>query len=182
MLWILLGLGVLFTIALFLILVYELCSDGYWDIIQDLVRKLVFFIALSAVGFLGICVIDFFSYYDKVSQTGNWKLVSIKDDSQNSGKGSAGLFYVRESIDKGKVYSFYYQDNDNGFKIGEVDADRTTIYEKDDCTPHVVEYTIYTKNRMNSILLIILAFVDGESSKKTYEIYIPKGTILRTFN
>ncbi len=57
------------------------------------------------------------------------------------------------------------------------EKEKVTIYEKDDCTPHVEEYTTYTKNKMNRILRMILAFGYGESSKKSYEIYIPTGTI-----
>lgn len=178
MLWILFVVGGIEAINFFLMSVVEIFSSyRNWDNIRSLGIKMVICIALGTVGFLGLCGIGYLSY-DEVSQTGNWELVSITDDSQISGKGSGGLFYVRVSIDTEEVYSFYYQVNDDGFKRGKVDADTTTIYEKDDCTPHVVEYTTYTKNKMNSILRIILAFGYGESSQKTYEIYTPTGTIL----
>ena len=182
MLWILFVVGGIGAIIFFLMCVVEIFSRYRdWDDIRSWGIKMVICIALAAGGFLGLCGIDCLSY-NEVSQTGNWELVSITDDSQISGKGSGGLFYVRVSIDTEEVYSFYYQVNEGGFKRGKVDADTTTIYEKDDCTPHVVEYTTYTKNKMNSILRIILAFGYGESSQKTYEIYTPTGTILRTFN
>ncbi len=182
MLWILFLVGVLGAVIFFFMFVGEIFSSYRdWGDIRSYGIKMVICIVLGIVGFLGICGIDCLSY-DEVLQTGNWELVSITDDSQISGKGSGGLFYVRVSIDTDEVYSFYYQVNDDGFKKGKVDADKTTIYEKADCVPHVVEYTTYTKNKMNSILRIILAFGYGESSQKTYEIYTPTGTILRTFD
>lgn len=182
MLWILSVVGAIGAIIFFLLAVLEIFSSFRdWDDIRSWGIKMVICIALGAVGLLGLCGIDCLSY-NEVSQTGNWELVSITDDSQISGKGSGGLFYVRVSVDTDEVYSFYYQVNDGGFRRGKVGADKTIIYEKDDCTPHIVEYTTYTKNKMNSILRAILAFGYGESSQKTYEIYTPKGTILRTFN
>lgn len=80
------------------------------------------------------------------------------------------------------VYSFYYKVSNGGIKRGKVNAEYTTIYEKDDCTPHVVEYTTYTKNKMNEVLRAVLVFGYEGSSQKTYEIYTPTGTILRTFS
>jgi hypothetical protein len=109
-------------------------------------------------------------------------LISITDDSKISGKGSGGLYYVRISIDTDENYSFYYKLNNGGFKRGTVKAESTTIFEKDDSTPHVIEYTTYTKNKMNVILRAILAFGYGTSNNKSYEIYTPTGTILRTFS
>ncbi len=182
MLWILSVIGAIGAIIFFLLAVVEFFSWlRDWSDIRRWGKNMVICIALGAVGLLGLRGIECLSY-NEVSQTGNLELVSITDDSQISGKSSRGLFYVRVSVDTDEVYSFYYQVNDDGFKRGKVDADTTIIYEKDDCTPHIVEYTTYTKNKMNNILRAILAFGYGESSQKTYEIYTPKGTILRTFN
>lgn len=183
MLWILLFVGGIGTIMLFMFFVIEIFSSYRdWENVKKYGIKMVICIAIGTVGFLGICGINSFSY-DEVSQTGNWEMVSITDDSQTYGKGSGGLCYVRVSVDTEEVYSFYYRVNDGGFKRGKVKADITTIYENDACTPHVVEYTTYTKNKMNSILRNVLVFgYGGESSQKSYEIYTPTGTILRTFN
>ena len=84
-------------------------------------------------------------------------------------------------VDTDEVYSFYYEVDNGGIKRGKVNADDTIIYEKENCTPHVVEYTTYTKNKMNNTLRVILAFGYGKSSHKTYEIYTTPGTVLRTF-
>ena len=182
MLWILLVVGAIGTMIFFFMSVVEIFSSFTdWRDVRSWGKKMVICIALGAVGILGLFGIDCLSYTE-VSQTGNWDLVSITDNSQISGKGSGGLFYVRVSVDTDEIYSFYYQVNDDGFRRGKVDADTTIIYEKDDCTPHIVQYTTYTKNKMNNILRAILAFGYGESSQETYEIYTPKGTILRTFN
>lgn len=182
MLWILLLVGGFGAIVMLLFALLEMSSSfRNWYDVRGYAIKMVILIVVGLVGLFGLAGIGSLSY-DEISQTDNWELASITDNSQISGKGSGGLFYVCVSIDTEEIYSFYYQVNDGGFKRGKVDADTATIYEKDDCTPHVVEYTTYTKNKMNSILRIVLAFGYGESSQKTYEIYTPTGTILRTFN
>ena len=180
MLWILLVAGVVAILFVAIEIFGTLVGISDWSDVLAIGKKAIIYIVLGVVGYLGLYGIGCLCY-DEVSETNNWELVSITDSSQISGKGSSGLFYVYVSIDTEEVYTFYYQVDDGGFKRGKVDADVTTIYEKDDCSPHVVEYTTYTKNKMNSILRIFLAFGYGESSQKTYKIYTPTGTILRTF-
>ncbi len=180
MLWILLVGGALGTFLTLIECIYSI-EEWVWDRFWILLKKLIICIAVGIVGFLGLWGIDKFTY-DEVVQTNNWELVSIADDSQISGNGSGGLFYLQVYIDTNEVYSYYYKVNDKGIKRGKVYADVTTIYKNDDCIPHIVEYTTYTKNKMNRILRIILGFGWGESSNENYEIYIPTGTIFRTFN
>lgn len=181
MLWILLFVGGFGAIIMFLFAIVEMFSSyRVWSNVGSYAIRMGIFIVIGLVGLFGLSGIDALSY-EEVAQTGDWELVSLTDNSELSGSGSVGLFYVHVSIDTDEVYSFYYEVNNGGVKRGKVDADYTTIYEKDDCTPHVVEYTTYTKNKMNKVLRAILAFGYGEPSQKTYEIYTPTGTILRTF-
>lgn len=181
MLWILLLVGGIGAFIMFVLIVAEFfLSSIEWHDIREFAIKMVIFIGIGAVGFFGLAGIDALSY-EEVSKTADWELQSLSDNSQISGKGAGTLFYVYVSIDTNEVYSFYYKQDDGGFKRGKVEADKTTIYEIN-CTPHVVEYTTYTKNKMNNFLRAILAFGYGESNQQTYEIYTPKGTILKTFN
>lgn len=159
-----------------------------WSKIDRHFVRFFIFAVIELVGCFGLIGIGTLSY-EEVVQTNDWKLVSLTDNSEISGSGSSGLFYVHVSIDTDEVYSFYYKVNNGGVKRGKVDADYTTIYEKDDCTPHIVEHTTYTKNKMNKILMSILTFgyysnpiQPIQTSQKTYEIYTPTGTILRTFS
>ncbi len=181
MLWILFVVGGLWTCIMLLFTIAEMFSSlRDWHDVRSYAVKMLIFIGIALVGLFGLAGIDCLSY-EEVSETGNWELTAITDDVRISGKGSRGRFYVRMSIDTDEIYSFYYKVDDDGFKRGTVKADNTVIYEKDDCTPHVVEYTTYTKNKMNRILRGILAFGYGESEQKSYNIYTPKGTILRTY-
>ena len=179
MLWILLVVGAVGALIMLIWTIIDLFELDWYEA-RDSAIKFGICLVIGAVGLFGLAGIDALSY-EEVSKTGDWELQSLSDNSQISGKGSGGLFYVYVSIDTNEVYSFYYKESDDGFKRGKVNADKTTIYERDNITPHVVEYTTYTKNRMNIILRAILAFGYGESSQETYEIYTPKGTILRTF-
>lgn len=182
MLWIALVVGGFGAFIMLLFTIVGMFSSyRVWSDIGSYAIRMGIFIVIGLVGLFGLGGIDALSY-EEVAQTGDWELVSLTDNSELSGSGSGGLFYVHVSIDTDEVYSFYYEVNNGGVKKGKVDADYTTIYEKDDCTPHVVEYTTYTKIKMNKVLRAILTFGYGESSNTTYEIYIPKGTILRTFS
>lgn len=134
------------------------------------------------LGFIGYCAVKKFTYKE-VQQTAHFELVPMTENSQISVIGSGGLSYVFvSSNDTNNFYSFYYKANDGSFKLIKVDVDATNVYEKDDCTPYVVEYTTYTKSKMNGILQFILTFKLDQSKEtpKAYEIYIPTGTFLRT--
>lgn len=182
MLWILLIVGGIGAVMMLIDIIFEMFGSYIdWSDVGRYAIRMVIFIVIGLVGLFGFSGIDALSY-EKVAQTGDWELVSLTDNSEISGSCSRGLFYVHVSIDTDEVYSFYYDVDNGGVKRGKVDANYTTIYEKDDCTPHVVEYTTYTKNKMNKVLRAILAFGYGESSQKNYEIYTPTGTILRTFS
>ena len=140
-----------------------------WDGIKKSAKWLVIFIAIGLIGVLGYGWISSFKYCQTV-QTTDFKLLNSHGITRSSWPG----FYVYRG---GDFYSFYYQNNENKMIIGKVEVDNTTIYEED-CIPHIVEYTTYTKHPMNKILLVMLTFEDMESSQKTYKIYTPKGTVL----
>ena len=142
---------------------------------------MLIFIGIGIISILGLAGIYALSYEEE-SETGNWELVAITDDTRTSGKASGGPFYIQMSVDTDDVYSFYYKVEDDGFKRGTLKADSTTIYEEDNCTPHIVRYTTYTKNKMNGILRGILALEFGTSEEQSYKIYIPKGTILKYYS
>lgn len=159
MLWIFLIVGGCGGIIMLLCTLFEIV-DCYrdWPENSIFVKKLAIFIVIGTVGLFGIEGINCLSYTE-TSQTSNYELVSLTD------------------------YSFYYKNGDDiSIKSEKIEAGNTIIYEKDNCTPHIVEYTTYTKNKMNNVLRAILAFGYGESSEKSYEIYTPKATIPRDFS
>jgi len=138
----------------------------------------VIFIVIGAVGFFGLVGIGYMSYVED-SQTVDRKLQSFSVDRRISGDRAECIFYL---FDIKYFYFFYYKVSDNEFKSDMINADRAKIYEKNNCTPHMVEYAFYIKNNMNRVLRRILAFGYGEGIEKRYDIYIPKDTIFRTFN
>lgn len=180
MLWILLVVGLCASVICLIGVVTFLFMVEIDDVIDWLIR-LAISVVVGLIGLFGLAGIGAFTE-DEVSQTGNWELVSITDNSQISGEAHGSIFYVRASLDTDEVYTFYYALEDGGIKKGKVDVKTATLYEKDDCTPHVVEYTTYTKNKMPDVLRAILAFGYGEKTEKAYEIYAPTGTVLRAFN
>ena len=176
MLWILFALSSIFACVYFWEIIGAMFSHvrDKRKIRNKAIRMgiLIVGIVVASYGIKGIGTLS----YEEVVET-NWELVSLSEKSQVSGKGSGELVYI-ESSDAHDEYLFFYKiNNKGGFKQGKIDVDVTTIYEMDNCKPHVVEYTKYTRNKMNNTLRIILALGYGASSQKSYEIYIPKGTI-----
>ena len=164
MLWIILIVGAIGTMVSFLAIVID--REQYYSRFGKYAIGICISFVIGMVGLLGLSVVWHMSY-EEILQTEYWEIKALSNNR-----------YVYVSTDTDAVYSFFYQVNDDGIKRGKVDADKTIIYERDDCVPHVVEYTIYTKNKMNNVLRIILAFGFGENINKNYEIYIPRGTVL----
>ncbi len=91
-------------------------------------------------------------------------------------------------IGEKEMYTFFYQDGDSPIKIGNtnypsikicnVNAKNSTIYEQDIDAPYVIQYTVYTHNKLEGIWQDILLLGTGyaPSEKKVYEIYVPTGT------
>ena len=172
MLWILTVVG---CIGAFYMTAFIVCGIGenyYKGEIRKYVIILVICFVFIAVGIMGLDEINSMSY-EEVSQTNCWELQSLSDSSQISGN-----IYATKTKE---VYLFYYKVNDDEFKIGKLDADRTTIKETDDF-PHIIVYTTYRKNKINRVLRMILAFQFIDYAEDNYVIYAPKGSILRTFN
>ena len=131
-------------------------------------------LVISAFG-IGIICTDM-DTYEAVGNT--QEIVSLQDNSQVSGRGRR--FYV--SIDTNNIYTYYYQLENGGYKQGQVSADKTVIYEEENCEkPVVQEYVTYKRHTtLTSILLF-----SGEQDKQVdsrYEIHVPTGTILQEFN
>ncbi len=177
MLWALTLVGIMGVIVT-LSIAYSDYKDGEENVIRNSLIYIAIFFLTAIIGIFKIVDINSMTY-EETLQTDNLELVSLADNSQVFGKGS--LFYI--SIGTDEVYSFYYKVDDNSFKSGKVEADITTVHELDDCTPHIEEYTTYIRNKMDDSMMNFLLFSDASiPQEKTYEIYVPKGTILRTFN
>lgn len=167
MLWIILIIGALMIIYF--------CIDDYSSILAFIIGLVL--IICASVGLFG--VYSNIDTYEKIDNTQS--IVSINDNSQLSGHGSA--FYV--SINTSGIYTYYYQLEDGGYKQSTVPANKTVIYEEDNCeNPSVMQYGTYTKNNWSTTWSKILIFSDKNDDYKgcRYEIHVPKGTIVQEFN
>jgi len=179
MLWIII-IFCFFAIVVNIFSIIDGLLDAEWHYAFKAFVRTCIFLAIGFVSIFSLVKIAAWSYQE-TEQTASYKLVSLQDNSQISGHGSGNLFYVYASIDTEEVYTFYYKFND-GFKKGKINSENVIIYEKDNCNPLILEYTTYTKGKMNGFLRALLTFGFPNRSEKHYEIYVPKGTILQTFN
>ena len=120
--------------------------------------------------------------YTETVQSKTYNLVSLQDESQVSSSIRGRRYYLYASINTDEVYNFYYETEDGGFKIGRIAAANSVVYEKDNCDPAVIEYTTYTKSKMNETWQKILMLDVVKEEAKSYKVYIPKGTITREYN
>lgn len=119
--------------------------------------------------------------YEESNQSGEWTLIALQDNSQIKGQGYGGLFYVRVSIDSVEVYNFYYQLENGGYKQCKITADSAVIFEQDDGTPRFVQYTVDVKNKMPKWLHNTLAFGCGNKQYNTFDLFVPKGSVVQDF-
>lgn len=145
------------------------------NVIRIIIGVLVFFVSIFCLGAIGA------QSYQETEKTAKYELVSLQDNSQISGSARGGLFYVYASMDTDEVYMYYYKSGD-GYRKGKITSENVIIYEQENCTPTIVEYTTYTKVKMNGILEGILSFCSFRGEEKNYEFYVPKGTVVQTFS
>lgn len=177
MLWILVIVGVIGIIYNVVSFFIELFSSSKWYLKDAAILTIIFAViaTISIFALAGVFSLD----YEIVEKTDEIKLVSLQDSSQINGSAGGGAFYVYASVGSEEVYTYYYQLENGGYKRGKICADNAIIFEKDNCNPEIIEYTTYQKNKLGGVIRGILTFDIPES--KSYEIYVPKGTVLSTF-
>ena len=148
----------------------ELKMRATWFVVFFLITVIIIYACFKAES----------TEYEETSQTDYKELVSLADNSEVSGELAHRLFYVYVSIDTNEVYTFFYKLDDGGYKRDKVDSNITTIYEVDGVIPHIEEYTLQIKHDINPILEALLT--SGSSEEIYYEIYVPKGTVARSYN
>lgn len=154
--------------------------DSNWDYFIHNVIKIIICVVIFLVSTFCLRAIGSKSYQE-TERTAEYELVSLQDNSQISGSARGGLFYVYASMDTDEVYMYYYKSGD-GYRKGKITSENVIIYEQENCTPTIVEYTTYTKVNMNGILEGILSFCLFRDEEKSYEFYVPKGTVVQTFS
>lgn len=107
------------------------------------------------------------------------RVICAKDNSFVTGNISGGIFYVRGSVSEKSVYKYYYQLEDGGIKQGTIPAESTTIYfvkSGEDAYLETIVITEYSLNKNNTP-----ATRWHESSKATYKLYVPEGSITNVY-
>ena len=96
----------------------------------------------------------------------------INDDS-----GIRGRFYLCSGrINETMIYNFYYKTNKGGFKLLQVDVDKTSIYYSN----KKPSYEYIVDERVDGSLLNYFS-LGGYHEEGYYNIYIPKGSIKTDF-
>lgn len=168
MLWIICFIGISVLLVIFLTVIF-----GKEKLIPDNFGVFIVFLAITAISLIGILCIDNVTYKE-VEQTGNYNLLAFPEDDESK------FHYVYISPNTNEIYAYY---SINGEKPDKRELpENTIITEKENCIPHMEEYTIYTKSKMNRVLRGILTFDIFDLEKKTYEVYVPEGTILKSYS
>lgn len=169
-----------FAIFIFIIIgLIDLPLDG-WECTKRQFKRASISALVCVLSFLALCPLAMKLYTEKI-ETARYELVSLQDNTQISGHARGGLFYLYASVDTDDVYTFYYTHN-GGYKKGKIVSENITIYEDDNHTPCIIEYTTAEKLDMNPILKAILTFGMLENSEVSYEVFVPKGTIVPAFS
>lgn len=106
-------------------------------------------------------------------------VICAKDNSSIAGSISGSIFYVQGSVSEKSVYKYYYQLEDGGIKQDTIPAESTTIYfvkSGEDAYLETIVTTEYYLNNNNTP-----ATRWNESSKTTYKLYVPEGSITNMY-
>ena len=143
-------------------------------------KGLIISAIVMVISALGASIIPYLTYEEKV-QTNEYNVVKSITYEQAIKKNKIG---------NEDTYIFFFQDNDDLQKMGDeyvprikicnILAKDSTVYEEDISKPYIIEYTIYTRHIFNDFWRkLLLGPKIGETSEsKTYDIFIPKGTII----
>ena len=163
--------GVFVSVGLILLAFFAKDKQGKRE--KPFVRLAWIVSLVSIILLVGSYVLtDFVSkkYYEETIQTAEYELVAFRDNGE----------YVYVSTHNPKVYSFYYKKTDGVYKKGEIfSSGNVVIYEKGDCKPKIKEYTTYTKLDISRFFQFILMFGYVDQKEKSYEIFLPKGSIMK---
>ncbi len=101
------------------------------------------------------------------------EIVSIKDGERGKGFG----FLLVYSYSERDVYSYYYITENGGYKRETIEGYNVTVFEEDNCIPRITKETTYsTKRELWGLKWDVHAIMETE-----YNIYVPKGSIVREF-
>lgn len=101
-------------------------------------------------------------------------VICVKDNSSIT-----GIFHVFGSVSEESVYKYYYQLEDGGIKQGTIPAESTTIYfvkSGEDAYLETIVTTEYSLNKNNTPATRCF-----ETSKTTYKLYVPEGSITNMY-
>ena len=147
MLWFLLFVGVVGVLVGLGLGVMSYVSKDCFDK-DDLPKFFAVIFVIGAVfcliGIFGLKGIKSMSYDEEYSN--NLALEAITTDNNKV------FLQISEQTNK-----IYYKVNNGELKVENYDVDTMNIYEKDGCTPYVIEKTNYTRNKIKKFWLFILA-------------------------
>lgn len=108
-----------------------------------------------------------------------YNILSVKNSSSSNANISGFATFIKGSLSEESVYKYYYQTEDGGFKQGSIPVDSTTIYFIDSSKNAYLEKVVASYSLVNNTFTH--TFTWPLDSKETYNLYIPKGSILNTY-
>lgn len=140
-------------------------------------------VAMIGNGFVGafiailiyVCIALMYKPHADYEETITHELVSLNDGSTTSGSFTLGSGYVGEHL----TYTFYRKEGEHGIVRRSIRANKTTIYEVDSTeAPKLVVSEVPSGINYN----LWLFSINKDCGKEHYDLYIPKGSIVKEFN
>lgn len=141
---------------------------------------LVIILLIIAVVSLGIAVFLLKKLRYDFKEIEPKELVSLSTSREIKVAGSGSAFYFAMAIETQNCYSFYYKTGDGGYQRETIDAEITRIYEEEDCKkPRVEKHNYLHGYKLPRLTKVLIFCGDPEIDAYHYEMYVPKGTLLR---
>jgi len=139
----------------------------FFTMVEKKISEKIYGIMVFALVFIGIgmffgLAVDSERAPVVVTEEIVYKPVSMGDTMGSEGEGN--LTYIR--IDANQYYTFYYKE-ENGYKLGKINAAEASVYQTDETEPKIIRITHSKKYQADQYI---------------YEIYIPEGSIVEQFH
>ena len=108
-------------------------------------------------------------------------IISVNTERVVKGTSIGSMWHFVTEITSQRVYTVYEKLKDGAYHSIDIDAKYTYVYEQDDTIPRVEKHITKCKYRYPVLTRFLIFEKEGEDYSWYYDMYVPKGSILRIY-
>ncbi len=116
-------------------------------------------------------------YYEKKTETKY--IVSVNTERVVEGTSIGSMWHFATEITSKRIYTVYEKLKDGAYHSIDINAQYTYVYEQDDTIPRVEKHINRRKYKYPGVVRFLIFEKEDEEYSWYYDMYVPKGSILR---